>query len=99
MVMFNAAIFNVTRTVRTAVLASAMLAVLLIAAQAKPSPYELPRAPMSPDFTAIAAPPSAVSDERAYFQAPAAAGTANRAGRCTVHAVVFAKISLAQACY
>lgn len=94
----EAAMNAITKAANLAVLAAAMVVVLLISAQAKPSPYEPPQSRVARDIAALATTPFDVASERAYFQAPRPA-SAQRALPCTVDIVVFEKTRLAQACY
>jgi hypothetical protein len=106
------ATMTVRKSAHIVVLALAMLTVFLVAASAKPSLYEVPPVSALPDFNVgiIAltaknnaqdatydAAPSAAQNERMYFQAPPTRG--EQAGRCSIRAIVFAKITLAQACF
>jgi hypothetical protein len=102
---------TVRKSAHVIVLALAALAVCPVAANAKPSPYEVPQISALPDvntdITALSArnnaqdpaydaAPTAAQNERAYFHAPP---PAEQGGRCSIRAIVFAKITLAQACF
>lgn len=114
---------NVKKFAHMFVLASALLAVFLVAANAMPSPYAQP-VRVSPDFnseiTTLAIQDKATdktravskqetaqsetvgigstAEERALFETPREEPT-QRAPRCSVNSIVFAKITLAQACF
>lgn len=77
------------------------LAALLAAsaAQAKLTPFDgtrEARPSAEPDVVSLYTGPAAAEMERSYFNAPQAS---NGPGRCTVSTLVFAKVTLAQACY
>lgn len=70
------------------------------AAQAKLTPFDGTREAKQtelPNVVSLYTGPAAAEMERNYFTAPQAA--AERPGRCTVSTLVFAKVTLAQACY
>ncbi len=87
------------------------LLVLVPAAQATLTPRDGLNGAMSIDVESLYTGPAGAELERSYFTAPveARAGvntqatpaveTPHRAGRCTVKAIVFEKMRLAQACY
>lgn len=68
------------------------------AAQAKLNPFDGTREAKQtgPDVVSLYTGPVAAEMERNYFTAPQAT---ERPGRCTVSTLVFAKVTLAQACY
>lgn len=83
-------------------IAAITLAALLAAsaAQAKLTPFDGAREAKpspEPDVVSLYTGPAAAEMERSYFSAPQAAS--NGPGRCTVSTLVFAKVTLAQACY
>lgn len=71
------------------------------AAQAKLTPFDGAReakpAEAQTDVVSLYTGPAAAEMERDYFTAPQAA--VKRPGRCTVSTLMFAKVTLAQACY
>lgn len=69
------------------------------AAQAKLNPFDGTREAKQtgPDVVSLYTGPAAAEMERNYFTAPQAA--VRRPGRCTVSTLMFAKVTLAQACY
>lgn len=72
------------------------------AAQAKLTPFDGTREARQPDTSqpdvvSLYTGPAAAELERNYFAAPQA--TSERPGRCTISTLVFAKVTLAQACY
>jgi len=71
------------------------------AAQAKLTPFdgarEVRTTETKTDVVSLYTGPAAAELERSYFTAPQA--TADRPGRCTTSTLVFAKVTLAQACY
>lgn len=87
---------------RVAITAAILLA-LSAAAQAKITPFDGTREAKEADVVSLYTGPAAAELERDYFTAPQASaqnvGTSQRPGRCTVSTFVFAKVTLAQACY
>jgi len=92
---------------RIAITAAVLLA-LSAAAQAKITPFDGTREAKEADVVSLYTGPAAAELERDYFTAPEASGAtagtaqhpvAQRPGRCTVSTFVFAKVTLAQACY
>lgn len=71
------------------------------AAQAKLTPFDGTRQPKEADkqtdVVSLYTGPAAAELERNYFTAPQP--TMERAGRCTTSTLIFAKVTLAQACY
>ncbi|RDV05208.1 hypothetical protein [Undibacter mobilis] len=82
---------------------AAVLLALGGAAQAKLTPFDGTReakpAETPTDVVSLYTEPAAAALERSYFTAPQSTGVAERPGRCTVSSFVFAKVTLAQACY
>lgn len=91
-----------TAALKTAVLLAALLAAGS-AAQANVTPFDGTRQAKEVDVVSLVTGPVAAELERSYFQAPAQPEAApqndQKAGRCTEATFVFAKMSLAQACY
>lgn len=81
----------------------ALLLALAGAAQAKITPFDGTRQAKEVDVVSLVTGPVAAELERNYFSAPPQTemqqSRADRPGRCTVTTFVFAKTSLAQACY
>jgi len=73
------------------------------AAQAKLNPFDGARearpAETQTDVVSLYTGPAAAEMERSYFQAPATSEAMERPARCTVSTMIFAKVTLAQACY
>lgn len=73
------------------------------AAQAKLTPFDGAReakpAEAQTDVVSLYTGPAAAEMERSYFTAPASHEAIAGPGRCTVSTMVFAKVTLAQACY
>jgi hypothetical protein len=81
------------------VLGIAVLTLLAVPAYARLTPNDgLAVIPALEHGTSSSA-ASAALNEHDYFQAPPLPDTTKRAPRCTVRAVVFEKMRLAQACY
>ena len=73
------------------------------AAQAKLTPFDGAReartAEAQTDVVTLYTGPAAAEMERSYFQAPRTNEAMKQPERCTVSTIVFAKVTLAQACY
>jgi hypothetical protein len=86
------------------VLAASLAATLAAsAAQAKLTPFDGARearpAEAHTDVVSLYTGPAAAEMERSYFQAPRNSQAMQQPERCTVSTMVFAKVTLAQACY
>jgi hypothetical protein len=75
------------------------LAVLVAAAQAKPSPMQAQPSAFRPDDLTIATGASGATLEQDYFRATPSTFAASRAFPCRLQLRVFDKTRLAQACH
>lgn len=82
-----------------AVLAVVILLICAATAGAKPSPVETPRLTPTPSELAIAVGAAGAMVESDYFQAPQTPFSAHGALACRLHAEIFSKTRLAQACH